>query len=55
MVVFYKIWKIYNEIQFRKIKMDSNNRTITPLPRQCYIKTQVIIIIDRLAVESNFY
>ena len=29
MVIFYKIWKKYNEIQLTKNKMDLNNRKIT--------------------------
>ena len=31
-VVFYKIWKKYNEIQLTKNKMDLNNRKITNHP-----------------------
>ena len=34
MVLFYKIWKKYNEIQLTKNKMDLNNRTMNhPPPR----------------------
>ena len=32
MVLFYKIWKKYNEIQLTKIKMDLNNRKMTKHP-----------------------
>ena len=35
MIVFYKIWKKYNEIQLRKNWMDLNNlkmKTLTPAP-----------------------
>ena len=31
-VVFYKIWKKYNEIQLTKNKMDLNNRKFTNHP-----------------------
>ena len=31
-IVFYKIWKKYNEIQLTKIKMDLNNRKMTNHP-----------------------
>ena len=29
MVLFYKIWKMYNAIQLTKNKMDLNNRKMT--------------------------
>ena len=32
MVIFYKKWKKYNEIQLTKNKMDLNNRKITNHP-----------------------
>ena len=32
MVIFYKIWKKYNEIQLTKNKMDLNNREMTNRP-----------------------
>ena len=33
MVIFYKIWKKYNEFQLTKNKMDLNNRKIKNRPR----------------------
>ena len=32
MVIFYKKWKKYNEIQLTKNKMDLNNRKVTNHP-----------------------
>ena len=32
MVIFYKIWKKYDEIQLTKNKMDLNNRKMTNHP-----------------------
>ena len=32
MVIFYKKWKKYNEIQLKKNKLDLNNRKITNNP-----------------------
>ena len=38
MVLFYKIWKEYNEIQLTKNKMDSNNQKITDhMPSPAFI------------------
>ena len=40
MVIFYKIWKKYNEIQLTKNKMDLNNKKMTnytPSPGTKYI------------------
>ena len=41
MVIFYKKWKTYNEIQLTKTKMDLNIRKMTnhpPVPRQQELK-----------------
>ena len=37
MVIFYKKWKKYNEIQLTKNKMDLNNRKMTNHPLTPYI------------------
>ena len=38
MVIFYKKWKTYNEIQLAKNKMDLNNRKMTNHPPSTGIK-----------------
>ena len=45
MVIFYKKWKKYNEIQLTKNKMDLNNRKISNHPPSpaCKYKAEITI------------
>ena len=48
MVIFYKKWKKYNEIQLTKNKIDLNIRKMTnhpPSPDDCTIKYIIIVLV----------
>ena len=49
MVIFYKKWKKYNEIQLTKNKMDLNNRKMTnhpPSPYKRLFKKKILLVIQ---------
>ena len=49
MVIFYKKWKKYNEIQLTKNKMDLNIRKMTNPPPSPVIGVLVSLDFDRLS------
>ena len=56
MVIFYKKWKKYNEIQLTKNKMDLNNRKITKsstLPRICELQFKPVCDLGRWFILYN--
>ena len=56
MVLFYKIWKICNEIRLTKNKMDLNNRKIIHHPRvfiNITIITIIIIVFSLIALPDQ--
>ena len=44
MVIVYKKWKKYNEIQFTENKMDLNIRKMTNHPPSPVLRLQIILI-----------
>ena len=54
MVIFYKKWKKYNEIQLAKNKMDLNIRKMTNHPPSpVHIKRQYILKINKNPLENR--